>query len=205
MSRSFAVVLPVKPPAVGKSRLDALGSELRAQLAVAFALDTVTAAVGARSVERVVVATDDQEISRVVADLGCLVVPDAGGLNEALVAAVAAVRRLLPHALPVALCADLPCLRPSDLDEALTRLPQLGAGFVADASGTGTTTYAAPFDLFQPRFGPDSRARHLEAGAVELAGAPARLRRDVDDPDDLVAARALGVGARTAAVLARLS
>ena len=38
------VVVPVKPPALGKSRLVGLTDEQRRELAEAFALDTVTAA-----------------------------------------------------------------------------------------------------------------------------------------------------------------
>ena len=203
MSRSFVVIVPVKPPSVGKSRLDVLGSSVRAQLAAAFALDTVLAALGAADVAAVVVACDEPAVVAAVSGLGCRVVPDAGGLNETLVAAAALVRDQLPDAHPVALCADLPALRSAELHDALGRLPTDRAAFVADASGTGTTTYAAPYDGFTPGFGPASRARHVAAGALELPGAMPGLRRDVDDPADLEAAEALGVGPHTAAVLAR--
>ena len=37
--------------------------------------------------------------------------------------------------------------------------------------GVGTTLYTAPYDAFDPRFGRGSRAAHLDAGAVEIAGA----------------------------------
>ncbi len=43
--------------------------------------------------------------------------------------------------------------------------------FVPDAAGVGTTLYAAAYDEFDPRFGPGSRAAHLDAGARELADA----------------------------------
>lgn len=203
MSRSFVVVVPVKPPSVGKSRLDALGSAVRAELAAAFALDTVRAVLGAAGVSLVVVACDDPGITAAVTTLGCRVVPDAGGLNETLSAAAVLVRDQLPQAHPVAVCADLPALRSRELSDALALLPADRAAIVADASGTGTTTYAAPYDGFAPAFGPASRARHVAAGALELPGVLAGLRRDVDDPADLEAAVALGVGPHTAAVLAR--
>ena len=60
--------------------------------------------------------------------------------------------------------------------------------------------YAAPLDEFDPRFGPGSRAAHLDAGARELHGDLVTLRQDVDDPDDLERARALGLGPHTAAL-----
>lgn len=205
MSRSFVVVVPVKPPAVGKSRLDVLGSGVRAELAAAFALDTARAALAAAGVAAVVLACDDPDVAAAATDLGCVVLPDAGGLNEALVAAVSAAHDRWPDAHPVAVCADLPALRPTELADALSRLPVDRASFVVDAAGTGTTTYAAPYDAFVPRFGQGSRARHRAAGAAELSGDLPGLRRDVDDPADLDEAVALGVGPHTAAVLAALA
>lgn len=78
--------------------------------------------------------------------------------------------------------------------------------FLADAAGIGTTLLAAaPGAPFTPRFGGPSRARHAAAGAVELApGAVPGVRRDVDTPADLRAARELGPGPHTSAALAAL-
>jgi 2-phospho-L-lactate/phosphoenolpyruvate guanylyltransferase len=81
-----------------------------------------------------------------------------------------------------------------------------GAAFVPDAAGIGTTMYAvAPGTEFRPMYGGASRARHAAGGAVELAlDGITGLRQDVDTPDDLRAAVALGVGPRTAEVAAEL-
>ncbi len=75
-----------------------------------------------------------------------------------------------------------------------------------DAAGVGTTLYAVPpGGEFRPMYGGASRARHAAAGAAELAaGGIPGLRQDVDTPDDLRAAVALGVGPRTAEVAAEL-
>ncbi len=71
---------------------------------------------------------------------------------------------------------------------------------MADAAGTGTTVLAAAAGhRLAPRYGPGSRDGHAASGAVEVDG-DLRLRRDVDTPDDLRDALALGVGPRTAAV-----
>jgi 2-phospho-L-lactate guanylyltransferase len=196
------VLVPVKDPGVGKSRLNALGEPVRRRLARAFALDTVSAALAADGVVGVVVATDDPGTAAAGRAVGCLVVPDAGGLNPALVAAAAAAAAQWPGSMPVALCGDLPALTPHGLGQALRALPATGAGFVADAQGTGTTLYAAPYDSFAPAFGPGSAAAHRSAGALELIGAQEELRLDVDDPNDLDRARLLGVGPHTSRVLA---
>jgi 2-phospho-L-lactate guanylyltransferase len=199
--QQYAVVVPVKPPALGKSRLVGLPDDRRRGLAAAFALDTVTACLAADSVARVLAVTDDVPFARRLTEAGCAAIPDGvtGDLNASLRQAAAEVSRRWPDLVPVAVCADLPSLRPGDLDEALARIPVGRPAFVADADGLGTTLYAAPREEFDPRFGPGSRAAHLDAGAFEIPGELVSLRRDVDDLADLRAARALGTGTHTAA------
>src|SRR3954452_4788739 len=67
---AYAVLVPVKPPAVGKSRLVGLGPDTRRALAEAFALDTVTACLAAQQVAEVLVVTDDARLSSVLGALG---------------------------------------------------------------------------------------------------------------------------------------
>ena len=204
--QQFAVVVPIKPPSVGKSRLAGLPDQLRRELATAFALDTVAACLAADRVGAVLVVTDDAGLAGAMAGLGCAAIPDgvSGDLNASLRQGAAEAVRRWPFLVPTAICADLPTLLPTDVDEALGRVPADTASFVADAACVGTTLYCAPLDRFDPRFGPDSRWAHLNAGAQELAGALASLRRDVDNEDDLAAARELGLGLRTSAVDAGL-
>ena len=201
-SQQYAVVVPVKPPAHGKSRLVGLTDRQRRDLAAAFALDTVAASLRAARVGAVLVVTDDVAFSSRLSALGCAAIPDgvAGDLNGSLRQAAAEVRRRWPDLVPAALCADLPALLPADLDEALAAANAHVASFVADAEGTGTTLYTAAYDAFDPRFGPDSRLAHLDAGAAEITGELATLRRDVDDLAGLRAARELGLGTHSAAV-----
>lgn len=201
--QQYAVLVPVKPPAVGKSRLAGLGAPSRRALAEAFALDTVAACSAARSVARVLVVTDDVRVSAAVAALGAASLPDgvSGDLNGTLRQAAAEAGRRWPGLRPVALCADLPSLRSADLDAALARVLTAHPWFVPDAAGVGTTMYVAAVEEFDPHFGPGSRGEHLRAGALELADVAPSVRRDVDDLDDLRAAIALGVGPHTAAVV----
>ena len=202
----YVVVVPVKPPALGKSRIVGLDHAQRRGLARAFALDTVAACLAAEHVAAVLVATDDAAFSRELAALGCATIPDGdtNDLNSALRQAVAEARRRWPGHRPVAVCADLPSLRPDDLAAALESVGPDGASFVADADGVGTTLYTAPYGEFAPRFGTRSREAHLGAGAQEVGADLASLRRDVDDLDDLRAAVGLGVGLETSALVASL-
>ena len=200
--QEHVVLVPVKPPAVGKSRLVGLSARLRRELAVAFALDTASVCLATPGVGAVLAVTDDAALSQDLAALGCEAVPDgvAGDLNACLRLAAAEARRRWPRLSPVAVCADLPALRAVELERTLDALRAGVASFVADASGTGTTMYAAPHDAFDPRFGPDSRAAHLNAGAVEVGGGLASLRQDVDDLADLRRVLRLGAGPRTSSV-----
>ena len=197
--QEHVVLVPVKPPAVGKSRLVGLPPELRRELAVAFALDTVSTCLVTPGVGAVLAVTDDAAFSQRLVALGCQAVPDGvtGDLNSCLRLAAAEAARRWPQLSPVAVCADLPALRPDDLESALDALPSRSPSFVADAAGTGTTLYAAPHNAFDPRFGADSRTAHLRAGAVAVEGELVSLRQDVDDLDDLRRAMKLGVGRHT--------
>ncbi len=198
------VVVPVKPPTHGKSRLLGVDDEQRRALAEAFALDTVTAARAAAGVRAVLVVTDDFRLAAPLRALGCDVVPDGvtEDLNATLVQGAAEAVRRWPGAIPVALCADLPALRSDDLGavlaEVVVEVTQGRAAFVRDRVGTGTTLYAAPHAGFAPRFGSGSAGRHAADGAVEVGVAHASVRADVDDVADLGVAMVLGLGEHTA-------
>nr|WP_206322795.1 2-phospho-L-lactate guanylyltransferase [Streptomyces sp. HNM0575] len=189
----------MKPLARAKSRLAATaGDPARRRLAAAFAQDTVAAALACTSVRGVAVVTDDQQAARELAGLGAHIVPDApgAGLNPALAHGAAEVRALQPDAALAALNADLPALRPEELARVLDFAARFPRAFVADAAGTGTTLLSAlPGHALGPLFGPASAARHRASGAEEivLPGVDS-VRRDVDTSEDLVAARALGIG-----------
>jgi 2-phospho-L-lactate/phosphoenolpyruvate guanylyltransferase len=204
VSDRFAVLVPVKPPAFAKSRLADLGDDTRRELATAFAVDTVSAALASPGVHRVLVVTDDVALARGLSDLGVDVIPDGttDDLNETLRLAAAEMHRRDPALRLVALCADLPALRPEELAAALAAAPREGMAFVADAEGEGTTAVVASApDTFRPCFGHASRRQHLDAGAHEIVGIDVpTLRRDVDDRADLAEAVALGVGSRTSLV-----
>jgi 2-phospho-L-lactate guanylyltransferase len=202
----WSVVVPVKRPEVAKTRLADLAGARRAELARAFAADTVAAALACPDVVDVVVVTDDAQTASAVAAAGALVVADepAAGLNAALRHGADLVRRRHPDRYIAALSADLPALRPEELATTLRAATAHPVSFVGDAAGIGTTLYAVTrMEAFEPRFGGRSRATHRAGGAVELTvpDTPS-VHRDVDTAVDLWDALRLGVGPRTAAVVA---
>jgi 2-phospho-L-lactate guanylyltransferase len=204
---SWSLVVPVKVLAQAKSRLSGLAGQLRAELALAMAGDTIAAAVAALSVADVLVVTDDVAVGDIAAGLGAIVLPDlpAAGLNAALEHGAAHSLANWPDRGRAALAGDLPALRPAELDAALAAAGNRSA-FVPDADGTGTTLYAAgPGADFRPEFGVGSRDRHVAGGALELdlGDLGPGLQRDVDTVNDLREAAAIGLGPRTLAVLTR--
>jgi len=205
----YGIVVPVKPPSVAKSRLVDMGDAMRRELVVAFAVDTINAAMASPLVDVVLAVTDDHDLAGELSDLGAHLIPDgtADDLNSSLAQAAAEVHRRWPGLRIGALCADLPALRSGELTRALGEVPTDRALFVADTEGVGTTLLVAPaLELFLPHFGRGSRQAHLDAGAIELELTGVHtLRRDVDTPADLAAAIKLGVGSRTSMLTAGLS
>jgi 2-phospho-L-lactate guanylyltransferase len=200
MSHTFALLMPVKTLTLAKSRLGVSRPDQREPLMRAFALDAITAAAAASSVGQVYVVTDEPgfEVG------GAVRLPDEGDgdLNRALHHAALRVRLLDPSTGVAAMCADLPCLEPDDLDAALAA-GMTPRWFVADASRSGTTLLAAgPGVDLDPHFGAGSARRHEESGARPVRAELPTLRMDVDTEADLDAARRIGLGPHTVSTLA---
>ena len=204
----WSLVVPLKPLARAKSRLGrAVGGDLRPRLALAFAQDTVAAALSCPAVRDVVVVTDDPVAGAALAALGARAVADtpAAGLNAALEHGARSVRgaaraaRRWPRSTRI--CPR--CVRTNWRGCSNSR-----RHFPAHLSPTPRESAPHFFPRrpgveLRPAFGGPSRARHLASGAVEvpLAGVDS-VRRDVDTGEDLGAALALGVGRFTAALAA---
>ena len=205
---TWSVVVPVKRLDVAKSRLGD-DRQSRAELAMAFALDCVTALLAARSVARVIVVSADEALRPIMRARGAdwLDETDAHGLNGAAMQALTTVDG--PAAVVVG---DLPSLTPAAVDLVAELARAVPRGFISDAEGTGTTMLLARDRAdCVPAFGARSRARHRSAGFVDLgldatldrmrALDLARARRDVDTDVDLADAIRLGVGDATARIL----
>lgn len=206
----WTLVVPLKPPQEGKSRLSWwLAPGPRMSLVRAMTADTVAAAAAAERVDRIVVVTSDADTVRRVreAAVGAAVdvvhEPQPPDLNRAVRAGIDHARSLDPtHGVGV-LLGDLPALHATDVDEALAAAAAHPLGVVTDATGAGTTLLTAlPGVSVHPAFGAGSAQAHLDRGHVRIALAPGSgLGHDVDVPDDLPAVIALGVGDRTRRVL----
>ena len=225
----WTVLLPVKVLAQAKSRLAVLAGERRRELALALASDTVSAVVACPEVARVIVVTSDPVAGPRLSSLGARVIPEAPraarrprrpaepaaepGRQPAPAQRGAAARR---GGGVAALAGNR--ARGADGRPARAAPGRAGRG-AARGVGRGRPrrscrtppawarrcTRSCPARQFRPMYGGASRARHAAGGATELAlDGIAGLRQDVDTPDDLRAAVALGVGPRTAEVAAEL-
>lgn len=203
LSRLVAIV-PLASLEGAKTRL---GGSLDAEERQALVLDlldrTVRAASDVASIESVVVVSPDPAVLRAATAAGATPVRQAGqGLNEGL--SMARRRAVADGASAlVILPGDLAAISPA----ALAALIESAAGgvvagrplvaLVADRHGRGTNVLlVSPPDTIPFAFGPNSRAVHL--AAAQAAGAvivelDSALSLDLDLPEDLVLADALGL------------
>lgn len=199
----WSAVVPVKLLRTAKTRISRLPGTARADLALAMALDTVTAARACPLVGRVVVVTDDDRARAAAGEAGAEVVPDApdAGLNDALAYAAGEATRRWPDDGVTALAADLPAMKPEELATALEAAGATARAVLADATGDGTVLLTASAGTrLDPAYGEKSWQRHVAAGAEPLTIRAPGLQQDVDSISDLIGALALGCGARTTAL-----
>ena len=202
------VIIAVKLLTAAKTRLAPLLSpSTREEVVLAMLVDTVTAAQASPAVGSVTVVTPDPLAAQIVTGLGAAVFADPtptghpDPLNNALAAAAAQIRTDVANI--AVLQGDLPALRPDELTEAIAAARAHTRSFIADRHHTGTAALFAFGVALDPRFGSDSARRHADSGAAELIGSWPGLRCDIDTPDDLRAALALGMGSATDGVMGR--
>ncbi len=202
-------MIPVKGAPAAKSRLaPAVPDDARAVLARAFALDTIAAALGAASVARVIVVGDDPSLAGAAEfvpeptarapSAGCCP-PIRHGIAQ----------RPAPTGRARSRCCSATC--PPCAPRSSTRRSRRPRGIRSPSCATPTAPAPrsrprSPGVPFEPRFGPESAARHAAAGFAELAASDLPgLTRDVDTVDGLETVLHHGVGDHTAEAVARLA
>jgi 2-phospho-L-lactate guanylyltransferase len=178
----------------GKSRLP---EELRREVALAMLGDVVEAALAVGDVR---VVTDDPAGRLVAGDIGARLVDDPGGGQSAAVA----VGLEGAAGLCLVVNADVPRVRPSDLN-ALAVPALLGKlGIVEARDGTTNALGLPRADLFAPLYGLGSADRfRAHAVGLGIETEDVALPNIVDDVDTLSDLARLGVraGARTSELL----
>lgn len=203
--RRTRALVPLQDPGVGKSRLaHRLDPEQRRRLAVAMTTDVV-ACLRASAVDEVVIVAAGPGAAHTARRLGVAHVRDAPGtcdLNDSLATATSG-----STADVLVVMADLPALRPSDVNRVLASTEDVVVVPSRDGGTGGLLQRADAPPTFT--FGPGSAHRHLAAG--RRSGRRTRLLRvpgfahDVDTWEDLTALDRLPhVGVATADLLERL-
>jgi 2-phospho-L-lactate/phosphoenolpyruvate guanylyltransferase len=187
-----AAILPVKRFDAAKQRLgETLGARTRATLAAAMFADVLAQVGQARAVDSILVVSSEPAIKALVEDTTATLLPDAAekGQSQAALAGMArAAARGCDRALLVP--GDCPLIDPAELDALAAVARGLDVAIVPDRHGTGTNALVLdPTGSFEPRFGPGSRARHVEQaegkGLTYTIEEVPSLGLDVDTGDDL--------------------
>lgn len=184
-----SIIIPVRPPEEGKSRLaDALAAHDRAALVETMFRHVLRVAVATVGPAQVHVVSRSPVLLAQATAQGCNAVREtAAGLNPALEQAARSVPKDRPL---LALSADLPLLDRDDLFEMIAELAEAEAVLATDRAGVGTNALllARP-QLLPYAFGEHSRRVHERAAAV-LGLRFCLFRRsglaaDLDLPEDL--------------------
>lgn len=197
------IVIMAKAFTRAKSRLSGLPPQLHVRFCAALLHDTLDAV--HEVAERIAVVSDQPDLDAILVRWGHRDVWTVGDPGDGLNAAVRAGDQFLgpaPYPRPrLAMVADLPCLRPVDIAAIAGEVAQCRAGFVPDASGSGTTILGSATGPLQPHFGPDSARRHRAAGARVMVSAGPGARLDVDTLADVGTAARSGPGRATGDLL----
>lgn len=197
------LIIAVKRLNAAKTRLaPVFSADTREQVVLAMLVDTITAASAVAALLSITVVTPDDLAADAARRAGATVLadPTPDGHRDPLNNAIGAAESVVAESTTniVVLQGDLPAMQPHELAEAISGGRAHERSFVADRHGTGTAALFAFGKPLDPQFGPDSAHRHRYSGAIELTGGWPGLRCDIDTPDDLAAARLLGVGRATA-------
>jgi 2-phospho-L-lactate/phosphoenolpyruvate guanylyltransferase len=184
-------ILPVKNPQNAKQRLTGfLAVEQRQTLARMLYRQTLAALCQAEGIDRVAVATSDQEIADHARQSGALVFEEDEQVSHSVSADAACLRAMEMGASTVLLVPiDVPTVTPADFTQ-LAASARPGLIVVPSSDGTGTNALVrTPPNCIQSRFGPGSFRAHLDQARSK--GLPADVLRlpglmfDIDTPEDV--------------------
>lgn len=208
-----AALVPFKCFTRAKRRLRSAFSDAAVEeIGRAMLLDVLEALVGAGSLDRVAVLTDDTAVAEVAGQAGAEVrlrSPDPG-LNPAIEDACAEAETQRFDATLVVL-GDLPQLRSQDVETVLQAGARASVVIVPSQDGGTALLYRRPPQVMPACFGPDSAAAHeraaREAGIEPLVldSLDAMARLDLDTPEDVEMLLASDRPSRTRDVLEKLT
>lgn len=187
----IVAVLPVKNPKNAKQRLKKLlPAQDREALARLLYKETLTALCAAKGIDRVVVVSNDRQITDHARGSGAIVFEENEQVSHS-VSADAACRRAKEMGASTVLLVpiDVPLVTADDFSR-LASSAHPGIIIVPSLDGTGTNALVrTPPDIVESRFGPGSFRVHLEQ--AQSKGVSAEVLRleglmfDIDTPEDI--------------------
>ena len=208
-----AVLIPVKDPARGKTRLaEYFTLDERKQLAWAMFEDVARAASGASLPDRVAIVTNFDLAAKRAREIGFDVLNEQAQISEsASVDWASLILKQQGFETVIRMPADVPLILAEDIDWLLSvEVPSPGALLVPSLDGTGTNAIVrTPPDVFPSRFGPNSLALHQEeaarAGVACVIISRERIALDIDEPAEISLFMQRGRGTETFKLLSRLN
>lgn len=196
-------VVPVKEIAAAKQRLAGFLSEAQRQALALAMLEDVLETLADCPLASIIVVTADAAASRIAGAFGATVWTDGARESHTGAVAAAAARLARQGDGMLTIPADIPLVRPEDIN-ALLAAPPFAIAPSCDERGSNAVL-AAPADLVPLCFGEDSFAPHLAAARARGLG-PAILRLprvalDLDRPADVVEFLKIPSRTRTRALL----
>ena len=183
------VVILAKDSRSAKTRLQ-LPREGSRQVALQLASCAVRAAGAAERVGAVLVVTGDPEIAVDALNAGAdvLAEPRLLGMNRAAELGRRQALALGPTSAIATMVADLPYVRPGDIDRVIAEFWETGQPLVVpDPGGSGTTVLVQGPDQGRGiAVGPRSAPKHRPLGYRKSQAATRELRTDLDSREDLV-------------------
>jgi 2-phospho-L-lactate/phosphoenolpyruvate guanylyltransferase len=184
-------ILPVKSPQNAKQRLTGfLGVEQRETLARMLYRQTLATLCQAEGIDRVVVATSDNEVAEHARQSGAMVFEEQEQVSHSVSADAACLRAMEMGASTALLVPiDVPTATAADFSQ-LASSARPGLIVVPSSDGTGTNALVrTPPNCIQSRFGPGSFRKHVDQALSK--GLPADVLRlpglmfDIDTPEDV--------------------
>jgi 2-phospho-L-lactate guanylyltransferase len=200
-------ILPVKSPKNAKQRLTGfLAVEQREALARLLYRQTLAVLRQAGGIDRVVVATSDEEVAEHARSSGALVFEESEQVSHSVSADAACLRAMEMGASTALLVPiDVPTVTRADFSQ-LAASARPGLIVVPSSDGTGTNALVrTPPDCIESRFGPGSFRAHLDRAL--LKGVPADVLRlpglmfDLDTREDVAEFLAMRRGCSVSAFL----
>jgi 2-phospho-L-lactate guanylyltransferase len=204
-----AIVLPVKDPANGKTRLaELLAPEARRELAAVMFADVARALSGVRLADGIFVVTSYSQACQRAKHLGFEFLLERTQQSEsASVDWASKELEALGYDQVMRLPADIPLVTAGDIDQLLeVDAGRPGVVIVPSRDGRGTNSIIrTPPTVFPSRFGPDSLRLHSdEAGRMGIRPVIVtneRIALDIDEPADLAQILQCGRGTQTFAYI----